>query len=113
MILNNNFVCTQLNGFKYSKWLNGSICSTHGTPKGTTTLSQSEPGSNENEEVLHIPQSSRTRASSSDGLVSYQGYSLWGGTYCCIIVKKDNNADVWKYNLLLFFFFYHPKYTYR
>ena len=32
----------------------------------TTTLGQSGPGSNGNEEVLHIPQSSRTGASPSD-----------------------------------------------
>ena len=33
---------------------------------GTTTLSQIEPGSNDNEGVLHILQSSRTGASTSD-----------------------------------------------
>ena len=32
-----------------------------------TTLSQSGPESKGNEDVLHIPQSSRTEASSSDG----------------------------------------------
>ena len=34
----------------------------------STTLSQSGPGSNGNEGVLHIPQSSRTGASPSDAI---------------------------------------------
>ena len=39
------------------------------------------PGSNDNEGVLHIPQSSSiTEASLSDCLVSYSGY-LWGEFY--------------------------------
>ena len=37
---------------------------------------QNGPGNNGNEGVLYIPQSSRTRASPSDGLVSYPGHSL-------------------------------------
>ena len=37
---------------------------------------QSGPGSNGNERVLHIPQSSRTEASPLDGLVSYPGNLL-------------------------------------
>ena len=41
-------------------------------------LGQSGPGSNDNEELLHILQSSNTGASSSDGLVSYLGHSLRG-----------------------------------
>ena len=36
-----------------------------------TTPGQSRPGSNGNEGVLHIPQSSMTGVSLSDGLVSY------------------------------------------
>ena len=32
-------------------------------------------------------------------------------TSLCCIAEKDNNADVWKYNLLLFFSFYQPKCT--
>ena len=39
---------------------------------------QSRPGNNYNKEVLHIPQSSRTEASPSDGLVSYPRHSLGG-----------------------------------
>ena len=41
----------------------------------TGTMWQSRPGSNDSEGVHHIPQSSRTRASPSDALVSYSGYS--------------------------------------
>ena len=59
-----------LNGFKYSKWLNSSNLSIDGTLIGTITLGQSGPGSNGNEQGLHIPKSSRTAASLSDGLVS-------------------------------------------
>ena len=43
---------------------------------GTTTSGQSGPGSNGNEEAFHIPHRSRTRASPSDSLVSYQGHLL-------------------------------------
>ena len=53
-----------------------SIWSISGTLTGTTTSSQSGPGSNGNEGVFHIPQSSRTETSLSDGLVSYLGYLL-------------------------------------
>ena len=35
------------------------------------TLDQSEPGSNGNKRVLHIPKSSRTGASPSEGLELY------------------------------------------
>ena len=45
-------------------------------PSGTTTLGQSGSGSNRNEGVLRIPQSSSiTEASSLDCLVSYPGHS--------------------------------------
>ena len=46
----------------------------------TITPAQSGPGTNSNEWALHIPQSSRTGASLSDGLVLYPGHSL-GGSY--------------------------------
>ena len=48
---------------------------------GTTSLGQSEPVSNGNEEVLHIPQRSRTGVKLSDGLVSYPGHLLGVGFY--------------------------------
>ena len=48
---------------------------------GATTPGQSGPGSNGNEGVLCIPQSSSTAGTSpSDCLVSYPGHSL-GGSY--------------------------------
>ena len=51
-----------------------SIWPIDGTLSGATTLGQSGPGSNGNEGVLHIPQSSSvTGASSSDCLMSYPG----------------------------------------
>ena len=68
----------QLNGFQCHKWLKNSICPIDGTLKGTTSLGQSGPGSNGNEGVHNIPQSSRIRASPSDSLVSYPGHSLEG-----------------------------------
>ena len=47
---------------------------------GATTPGQSGPGSDGNERVLRIPQSSSTAGTSpSDCLVSYPGHSLWGG----------------------------------
>ena len=46
------------------------------TLTGATTRGQSGPGSNGNEGVLLIPQSSKAGASPSDGLVSYLGPSL-------------------------------------
>ena len=60
------------------KWFNSSIWPIDGTLTGVTTQSLSGPGSNGNEEVLHIPQSSRTEDSPSDGLMSYQGHLLVG-----------------------------------
>ena len=62
---------SQLNGFKYNWWLNSFIWPTDGTSIGTTALGQSGPGSNGNEEVQHILQSSRTGTLSTDGLRSY------------------------------------------
>ena len=47
---------------------------------GATTPGQSGPGSDGNEGVLHIPQSSSTAGTSpSDCLVSYPGHSFGGG----------------------------------
>ena len=58
----------KLNVFKYSK--------VDGALKGITGPGQSGPGSDGSEWTFHIPQSSRTGASSSDGLLSYPGHSL-------------------------------------
>ena len=47
----------------------------------TTTLSQSGPGSNGNEEVLHF--------TPSDGLMSYLGHSLRGGSYFSVEMQSE------------------------
>ena len=90
-------MCTQLNCFKHhyetqfnlisviclhtGKWLKSSIWFIYGTLTSTTTPGQSEPGSNGNEGVLHIPQSFRTGASPSDSLfffrVKSQNYCIY------------------------------------
>ena len=44
----------------YKQFLNRSIWPINRTQTGTTTLDHSEPGSNDNEGILHIPQISRT-----------------------------------------------------
>ena len=44
---------------------NNSIWTIDGTLTGSTTPSESEPGSNSNEEVFLIPENSKTTASSS------------------------------------------------
>ena len=51
----------------YSKWLNSCIWHIDRTLTGTTTLGQSGPGSNSNQEV-YIPQSSKTGTSLSDAI---------------------------------------------
>ena len=57
--------------------LNSSIWPIDMTLSGATTLAQTGPGSNDNEGVLRIPQSSSfTGASQSIFLVSYPWYSL-------------------------------------
>ena len=72
----NSFICTQLNGFKYGKWLNSFISSIDATLTGTITRGQCEPGSCGNEGVLHILQKSGTGALPPDGLMSYPEQSL-------------------------------------
>ena len=51
-----------------NEWLKCSSWSIDGTLKGTTKRGQSGLGSNCSEEILHIPQCSRTRASPSDAV---------------------------------------------
>ena len=53
------------------------------TLSGATILGQSGPGSNGNEGVFHISQSSKARASSSDGFMSYSGHLLVGALLIC------------------------------
>ena len=71
------------------------------TLTGPTTSGQSSPGSNGNEGVLHIPQSSRTEASSSDDLVSYSGHFLEGVLPLCRVAvglfpsQQDTHVFFW------------------
>ena len=58
------------------KWLKNSIWPIDRILTSITNLDQSGPESNYNEGVLHISQSSRTRASPSKGWVSYPGHLL-------------------------------------
>ena len=57
---------------------NSSICPVDRTLQCATTSGLSGPGSKWNEDVLHITQSFKTRASPSDCFVSCPGYSLEG-----------------------------------
>ena len=61
------------------RWSNSSIWLIDGTLSSVTTPSQSGRGSNGNDGILHVPQSSRIEASSSDCVVSYPGHSLGVG----------------------------------
>ena len=60
---------------------NSSIWPIDRTLSGVTTLGQNEPGSNGNEEVLHIPWRSKGGASPSDCLASYPENSWRGGEF--------------------------------
>ena len=73
-IQHKQFNLTSLIYLHLVKWSNSSIWSMDGTLSGTTTPGQSEPMSNSNERVLHIPQSSRTGTSPPDSLVPYRGH---------------------------------------
>ena len=71
------------------------------TLPGATTLGQSGAGSNGNEVVLHIPQSSSiTGASPSVCLVSYAGHSLEGSFSSAEIQLVYSTAPV---NWAIFF----------
>ena len=70
---------TELNVKVLFQIIQFSISTQIGPLSGATTLGQSRPGSNGNEGVLCIPQSSSIAGTSpSDCLVSYPGHS-WGG----------------------------------
>ena len=63
------------------------------TISGATILGQSGPGSDSNEGVLRIPQSSSiTGTSTSDCLVSYLGHSLGEGSYSVQSVQSVYSA---------------------
>ena len=57
------------------------VWSIDGILSDATTPGQSEPGSNGNERILHIPQSSKTEVSLSEDLMSYPGHLLWWESY--------------------------------
>ena len=64
----NHLFAHNVNGFKYSKLLDSSIWLIDGTLRGTTTPSQSGPGSDGSEGVFHIPQDFKAGTSPSDVL---------------------------------------------
>ena len=77
----NIFVGTQTIIFSYTfKWSNRSIWPIDGSQTGATTPGQSGPGSNCNKGVAQVPQSYRTGAWPSDGLVSYPEQSFGKGS---------------------------------
>ena len=86
---------------------NSSIWPIDRTLLGATTLGQSELGSNSNEEVLHIPQSSSiTEASPSDCLVLYPGHSLGGGVLpLCRDAVSAFYSPIWKGHMIQWFLF--------
>ena len=74
----------------FSKWLNNSVWAIDWKQTSTTTLGLFGPGSNGNDEVFHIPQSSWIGASPTDGLVTYPGLSSRRGpnsSVCYIITE--------------------------
>ena len=72
--------------FRVSTWFS-SIWPIYRTLSGSTTLKMSGPGSDGNEEVLRISQSSSiTGTSPSDCLVPYLGHSLMGGV---LLLHRD------------------------
>ena len=61
-----------------SKWLNSSVWPRYETETDTNTPDQSRPGSNNNEGVLDIHKSSRTRVSPSAAVKSHIYDTRWG-----------------------------------
>ena len=93
-----------------------SIWPIDGTLSGATTPVQSKPGSNGNEGVLCIPQSSSiTGTSPSDCLVSYPEHLLGGGSYPSVELQSvyssalADRTNRWQclhyYNLDLYVFY--------
>ena len=81
-----SFICTQLNGFKYSKELNTSIWPIDRTLTYTTTPSQSGPGSNGNKVVLHVSYCSiaitlRSTLAQTAAALEYADCTLTGAKY--------------------------------
>ena len=105
-----SIVCTQLNGFSYSRWLNSSNWPIDGTLTGTKTPVHSGPCSNGNKWILPIFQSFENGASLTNSFVLYPGYPLrwWGLTpqqRCSLRIPKSHltvlENDWGKFNLKL------------
>ena len=78
-----------------------------GSLSGATTPGQSGPGSNGNEGVLRIPQSSSiTGTSPLDFLVSYQEHSLVGGSYPSAEVQSVYSTAPTDWTIFLLVFMY-------
>ena len=110
-----NTVCTQLNVFMYRKWFQSSIWPIDENLTGTITTGQSGPRSNGNEGELYITQSSRYRASPSDCLISFPGYSLRNLTHlkrCSRYILQPQPTElvgtVWNHYII-----YWNQYSYR
>ena len=67
---------------------------------GSTTPGQNEPGSNDNEGVLHSPQIFKAGTSPSDGLISYQGHTL-GSSYTSTVMQLvcSTNPANWAWDI--------------
>ena len=83
----NSFVCTQLNSFKYNKWLNSSIWPIDRTLTGTTTLCQSELGSNGNKCTPHFPKP-------QDWSLTIKWFSVIFRRFVCLRNKTPNRDAV-------------------
>ena len=71
-------LCSQVNGFEYTKWLNSSIWPIDGTLTVTTTSGKSGPESTGNKELFHIFKTSWTWVSPSDAVYYHiQDTHLW------------------------------------
>ena len=87
------------------KYAVSSIYPIHRALSGATIPSQSGPGSNDNEGVLCIPQSSSiTGTSPSDCLVSYSGHSLEGSYTSAEVQSVYSTAPAdWEIEVVVLF----------
>ena len=71
---------------------------------------QSEPGSNDNEEVLHTSQISKAGALPSNGLIPYPGHLLWGWSYSyaerSYSYASDWAARLWYIYIYIYIYIY-------
>ena len=75
----NGFGINDLQWLMCHKTKPNQICPLNKTQTGNTTQALGGPGSNNNEEVSYIPQSTRTGSLWPGGLLSYPGHSLGVG----------------------------------